>query len=242
MPRSALEKESCMSKKIAAVLFDLDDTLYSRDKAFRNWAVWFVRNQLLIEDELRHAAVVEGIIRMDEHGYAPREALFARIMQEHPALGVDVASGIAAYRQQFMGHISPEEETTRVLDALVEAGVPFGIVTNGPVLQQHKLERLGLDRLTACVFISEVFGSRKPDASIFLAAASCLKAEPAEVLFVGDNPATDLLGAYGVGMQTAWLSFGREWPTPLAHFSPDFTLARLSDVLPLVVARTREPR
>jgi putative hydrolase of the HAD superfamily len=229
-----------MSKKITAVLFDLDDTLYSRDKAFRSWAVWFVRNQLLIEDELRHAAVVEGIVRMDEHGYAPREALFARIMEEHPALGIDVAQCIATYREQFMRHISPEEETTRVLHALVDAGIPFGIVTNGPVVQQHKLERLGLDCLTSCVFISEVFGSRKPDAGIFLAAASCLKAEPAEVLFVGDNPATDLLGAYGVGMQTAWLSYGREWPTHLAHFSPDFTLANLSDVLPLVVERTKE--
>ncbi len=231
-----------MSKKIAAVLFDLDDTLYSRDEAFRSWAVWFVRNQLLIEDELRHAAMVEGIVRLDEHGYASREGLFARLMEEHPALGIDVAQCIAIYRQQFMGHIAPVEETTRVLLALSEAGVPFGIVTNGPALQQRKLERLELDRLTSCVFISEVFGSRKPDARIFLAAASCLKAEPAEVLFVGDNPATDLLGAYGVGMQTAWLSFGQEWPTSLAHFSPDFTLARLSDVLPLLDGRTGEPR
>jgi putative hydrolase of the HAD superfamily len=223
-----------MPRKLAAVLFDLDDTLYSRDKAFRSWAVWFVRNQLLIEDVLRHTAVVEGMVRLDAHGYAPREALFARILQEHPSLGLDVAHCIAAYREQFMGHIAPEEETTQVLLALVEAGVPFGIVTNGPAIQRHKMERLGLDHLTSCLFISEVFGCQKPDARIFLAAASCLQAKPAEVLFVGDNPATDLLGAYGVGMKTAWLSHGREWPAHLAHFSADFTLARVGDVLPLV--------
>jgi FMN phosphatase YigB (HAD superfamily) len=58
-----------MPEQIAAVLFDLDDTLYNRDKAFRSWAVWFVRNQLLIEDELQHTAVVEGIVRLDAHGY-----------------------------------------------------------------------------------------------------------------------------------------------------------------------------
>jgi putative hydrolase of the HAD superfamily len=223
-----------MPEQIAAVLFDLDDTLYNRDKAFRSWTVWFVRNQLLIEDELRRTAVVEGIVRLDAHGYAPREALFARILEEHPSLGVDVAHCMAAYREQFMEHISPEEETTHVLLALVAAGVPFGIVTNGPAIQRHKMERLGLDRLTSCIFISELFGCQKPDARIFLAAASCLKAAPPEVLFVGDNPATDLLGASGVGMKTAWLSHGQGWPAHLAHFSADFTLARLGDMLPLV--------
>jgi putative hydrolase of the HAD superfamily len=223
-----------MSEKIAAVLFDLDDTLFNRDKAFRSWTVWFVRNQLLIEDELRHTAVAEGIIRLDAHGYYPREALFAKIMEDHPSLGVDVAHCIAAYREQFMEHISPEEETTQALSALVEAGIPFGIVTNGPAIQRHKMERLGLDRLTSCIFISEVFGCQKPDARIYLAAASCLNAEPREVLFVGDNPATDLLGAYSVGMKTAWLHHGQAWPAKLAHFSADFTLASLSEVLPLV--------
>jgi putative hydrolase of the HAD superfamily len=223
-----------MPEQIAAVLFDLDDTLYNRDKAFRSWAVWFVRNQLLIEDELQHTAVVEGIVRLDAHGYAPREALFARILEEHPSLGLDVAHWMATYRKQFMGHIAPEEETTQVLLALSEAGVPFGIVTNGPAIQRHKMERLGLDHLTSCIFISEVFGCQKPDVRIFLAAASCLKVAPPEVLFVGDNPATDLLGASSVGMKTAWLSHGREWPAHLAHFSADFTLARLGDVLSLV--------
>jgi putative hydrolase of the HAD superfamily len=223
-----------MPEQIAAVLFDLDDTLYDRDKAFRNWAAWFVRNQLLIEDELRHTAVVEGMVRLDVHGYGPREALFTKIIEEHPSLGVDVAHCIAAYREQFMDHVCPEEETTRVLSALAEAGIPFGIVTNGLAIQMHKIERLGLDRLTSCIFISEVFGCRKPNAGIYLAAASCLNAEPREVLFVGDNPATDVLGAYSVGMKTAWLHHGRTWPADLTHFSPDFTLAGLGEVLPLV--------
>ena len=220
-----------MPEKIAALLFDLDDTLFSRDKAFHSWTEWFVRKHLIIEDDLQHREVVDGIVTLDAHGYAPRKALFSKVIEEHPYLRFDVEQFVEAYRQQFIGHISPDEETTRVLAALVAEGLPFGIVTNGPDIQMKKIQRLGLDRLTSCIFISEVFGCQKPDARIYLAAASCLKAEPREVLFVGVNPSSDLLGAYGVGMRTVWLYHGQEWPASLAHFSADFSIDSLGELL-----------
>jgi putative hydrolase of the HAD superfamily len=223
-----------MPDKIAALLFDLDDTLFNRDKVFRSWTERFVRDHLLIEDDRRHKEVVDGIVRLDAHGYAPREVLFSKIIEEHPSLRFDVEQLIAAYREQFMHHICPAKETKQVLTGLVAQGIPFGIVTNGPDIQMKKIERLGLDRLTSCIFISEVFGCQKPDARIYLEAALCLKAEPREVLFVGDNPATDLVGAYGVGMKTAWLSHGQEWPAALSHFSADFTLESLGELLSIL--------
>ncbi len=112
--------------------------------------------------------------------------------------------------------MSLEEETQWLLDALGQAGMPFGIVTNGSYRQKRKIEVLGLDRLTSCLFISEVFGCKKPEAEIFLAAASCLGSVAEEVLFVGDNPYADIWGAQRVGMRTAWLHRGRAWPSDLS--------------------------
>jgi hypothetical protein len=40
------ESSSPMSYATNALLFDLDDTLFVRDRAFRNWAESFVRTQL----------------------------------------------------------------------------------------------------------------------------------------------------------------------------------------------------
>lgn len=34
--------------------------------------------------------------------------------------------------------------------------------------------------------------------------------ETNEILFVGDNPYTDIIGTHGVGMKTAWIRMGRD--------------------------------
>ena len=82
---------------------------------------------------------------------------------------------------------------------------------------------MGLDTGGKCVLVSDVFGAAKPDASIFLEALRELGGPVSgEVLFVGDNPEADIGGAQGVGMATAWIRRGREWPASLSP--PDFTL------------------
>ena len=62
---------------------------------------------------------------------------------------------------------------TTPLDVLDAAGIPFGIITNGPVQQNLKIDQLGLRSRTKCIFISEEFGCSKPDPAIFQAAACC---------------------------------------------------------------------
>ncbi len=65
------------SRPVAGVLFDLDNTLWDRDHAFRCWAMAFV------EEELPHAAVeeraaaVEQLVILDAHGYGAKPAMFA---------------------------------------------------------------------------------------------------------------------------------------------------------------------
>ena len=48
------------------------------------------------------------------------------------------------------------------------------------------------------------------------------------VLFVGDNPHTDIIGAHGVGMQTAWIRMGRNFPTEMQ--SPTMTIDGVGDL------------
>jgi len=56
-----------------------------------------------------------------------------------------------------------------------------------------------------------------------------LKVPPAEILFVGDHPENDILGAARAGLSTAWLSQGQTWPS--SEGEPDFMLENLSNVL-----------
>jgi putative hydrolase of the HAD superfamily len=51
-------------------------------------------------------------------------------------------------------------------------------------------------------------------------------------LFVGDNPEADILGAQGLGMFTAWVHRGREWP--YADRRPEYLVGHVSEVGELV--------
>ena len=223
-----------MPYRICAILFDLDDTLFDRGRAFRSWAESFVRTHLEARDELRYREAVDCLVSLDAGGYCPRETLFLKAKEIYPSLQDSVDSLVERFYQQFLCHMSLEEETQRLLDALGQAGIPFGIVTNGSYRQKNKVEVLGLERLTSCIFISEVFGCKKPEAKIFLAAASCLGAPAREVLFVGDNPHADIWGAHRAGMRTAWLHRGRAWPSDLSNTPAGIIIGSLGELLTIL--------
>ena len=53
-------------------------------------------------------------------------------------------------------------------------------------------------------------------------------ASPDGVLFVGDNPVTDIDGARAFGMRTAWVSRGRQFPADLRP--PDYVVESVLDL------------
>lgn len=103
-------------------------------------------------------------------------------------------------------YLSLNPDAQQLLRTLRETGFPFGIVTNGFGSKHAEIQVLGLDRMTSCILVSRPFGARKPNPSIFLAAATCLNMPAEQVLFVGDALHADMHGAHSAGMKTAWLS------------------------------------
>ncbi|KRE92511.1 dUMP phosphatase [Frateuria sp. Soil773] len=84
----------------------------------------------------------------------------------------------------------------------------LGLVTNGfTELQTARLERTGLKDAFSPLVISEQVGIAKPDARIF-AHALALMGEPprGQVLMVGDNPHSDILGGLNAGIRTCWFN------------------------------------
>ena len=57
-------------------------------------------------------------------------------------------------------------------------------------------------------------------------------ASPEAVLFVGDNPVTDIDGARAFGMRTAWVTRGRQFPAEL--HPPDIAIERVTDLRDLL--------
>jgi len=216
--------------RITAVLFDLDNTLYDRDASFLRWARWFARDRLGLDADPAHGAAVDRLVTMDASGYRPRAEVFRWVKEQHPALTADVDDLIAGFYEEHVAHLALDGETRGLLDALDAAGLPFGIVTNGSAQQLLKVRTLGLDARTTCVHVSALVGCRKPEAAIFLAAAADLGVAPGAILFVGDNPEADIVGAAAVGMRTAWLRRGRAWPDHLAATTPHYVIDSLAEL------------
>ncbi|MGJ7921180.1 HAD family hydrolase [Neobacillus sp. LXY-4] len=99
------------------------------------------------------------------------------------------------------------EETFEILEAL-KGNFQLLMLTNGsPDLQNTKLSITPeLVPYFDQIVISGDFGRGKPDPSIFEHALSLMNVNKDEVLMVGDNLMTDILGANRVGIKSVWIN------------------------------------
>ncbi len=187
----------------ALALFDLDNTLLNRQRAFVLWASGFMAANNLDDDAL---AI---IVRADADGAAPREDFFSELRRE---LGVttQVDHLLADYYRQYPSKFSVQPATIEGIRLLRASGFKVGVVTNGPPSQWSKLEAVGMENEFDAVCISAVVGSWKPDLSIFRAAARACNVA-LEGWMVGDSPEADIVGGANAGLKTIWMARGRNW-------------------------------
>ncbi|HAA96078.1 MAG: HAD family hydrolase [SAR202 cluster bacterium] len=114
---------------------------------------------------------------------------------------------------------APFDDTVPALKALQESGYKLGIITNLRRDMNEIFQRLGLSPYLDFTVSSEEAGIEKPHAPIFMAALKKAEAAPEEVVHVGDQIRSDVMGANDAGMQgvlidrTGHTSEGAECPT-----------------------------
>ncbi len=124
----------------------------------------------------------------------------------------------------------------RLLSELGRLGLRRGVIMNGaPAVQRHLLETLGLKPHVDHAVLAEVEGFTKPDVRLFRRAVELVGIEPTQMLYVGDSPMTDILGAARAGIPTVWFRTGHR-RLPADFPAPDFTITDLSEILPIVAA------
>lgn len=212
-----------------AILFDLDDTLYDfrsfwTGRLERGLAAVLAARPDLERAALFRAAIDEWIFIKQMGDFLRRQGLRDEAL---------IARACADYAEGWFDDLLLPEETARILQAL-RGSYRLGLITNGPTLiQQAKIERLGLVDLLDVLLISEEVGVAKPDPRIFALALERLRVAPSQALFVGDSPEHDLRGAAAAGVDVVWLNrHGGELPAGLP--APLATIARLDELLPLL--------
>ena len=121
-----------------------------------------------------------------------------------------------------------------------ESGIRMGIIsntTNPQFIKEEELCRTGLSTYFEFAIFSSSTPYRKPHPSIFNAAISKLNLDAENILFVGDDLKTDVMGAQSVGMHTAWLNRGLS--ELIENITPHYQITSLSELLviePLEIA------
>jgi putative hydrolase of the HAD superfamily len=125
------------------------------------------------------------------------------------------------------------EETYRVLDRL-KPQYQLLLLTNGsPQLQNTKLEITPeIAPYFDHIVISGAFGKGKPDPEIFHHALSKFGLTADEVLMVGDNLLTDIIGAEQAGIRSVWIN--REEKAPHATIIPTYEIQHLEELFPIL--------
>jgi putative hydrolase of the HAD superfamily len=200
--------------KIKAVLFDLDNTLID-----------FMR----MKTESSHAAIqamIDAGLPIKEE--KARKILFnlfkqygiedQRIFQkflEKTIKRIDykiLSNGIAAYRRVQSGFLFPYPHVVSTLIKLKEKNLVLGIVSDAPRMRAWlRLAEMNLTHYFDVVVTLDDTGLLKPNKMPFEKALQKLKLKPEEILFVGDNPERDILGAKKAGMKTCLAKYGQKF-------------------------------
>jgi len=91
--------------------------------------------------------------------------------------------------------------------------------THAPAVEQI-LARVGIGQCFDEILISGEIGVRKPHPAMFVELTRRFKLAPEEIVFVGDELQTDILGAQQAGLRTVWMTYRQqlERPSPLGQF------------------------
>lgn len=200
-----------MSFPVAAITFDLDDTLWP-------FAPIGIRiDQVLHDWLLEHSPAtaeqfpITAMRELRERTYLDNPALqhdlsALRRMTLQLALersGGDVALVEPAY-EVFYAERNNVDYYPDTLDALVRiaAHVPVAAISNG----NADLQRIGLMHLFEFQIAAREHGAAKPEASIFHAACERLGVPAGQVLHVGDHIEADVIGAMNAGLRSCWIN------------------------------------
>ncbi len=198
-----------------AVLFDLDDTLTSRQHSIERFVHRFADHFASRLESLDRDAVRTAILAADGDGYASRRAMASELVERLLWCDAPSAEEIVTYwNAVFPTCAVLSAGALATLRQLRARSVRLGLITNGAVaVQRAKITALGIREYLEVLVISAAVGIEKPDPRIFRLALDRLGIAPERAWFVGDHPINDVRGATAAGLTPVWLRGRIAWPS-----------------------------
>mgnify|MGYP001360373752 CR=1 FL=1 len=231
-------------KKLSAIFFDIDDTLYSTSEfariARRNAVeamvnAGFHREVDVLVGELDEVVKEFGsndknhldtlLLRSSPEDYAPTNPL------------VIVAAGIVAYHRTKSRGMEPYEDVVEFFKMFRGTSVLCGVISSGiGVKQAEKLIRLDLVQYfdPQHIVITDQIGIDKTSPELYWAACKTAEVDPKEAIMVGDHPSLDIDSANLAGLHTIWLKRGGKYADAKGNTAPDYEIRDFWDLMEIL--------
>jgi putative hydrolase of the HAD superfamily len=232
-------------RRLQAILFDIDDTLFSTTefarKARRNAVRAMIQAGLDIPEEVVLRELDEVLAEFSSNYEHHFDKLIQRL-RPSCLKGLNsaliVAAGVAAYHDTKFRELAPFDDVFPLLHDLKRAGMRLGVVTHGwTVKQAEKLVRLGLVPYLdpRAVFISDQIGISKPNPKLYATALADLGLPANEVMYVGDSPEHDIAPPQSIGMITVWARRAARHGLDGTKIAPDYTVEDFEELRGILV-------
>ncbi len=201
---------------IKAVIFDLDNTLYSYDDcnryAFEALSGYMAKYGVIPETfQQEFYAAREEVKNRLPYDFAARHNRILYCQRCAERLGLNPFScALDMYRMywdSFLAKAKLYDNADKVLHYLKENSIKIGICTDMTAqIQFRKIQQLGIEKLIDSMVSSEEAGAEKPSGKIFSLMLEKLNVSPEECVYVGDDYHRDIQGADAAGMKTVYFS------------------------------------
>ena len=227
------------------MLLDVGDTMVRPDPSWRDvYATVFEDHGIVATADEFEAAFRAAWVDWAHEGpfEATEQASFRRLMEldqlvfdrlGYPDLPERFFRDVdGAFRQRSAFYVFPD--VVPALDAMQEAGLRLGVVSNWSWAAPELLQTLELARHFEALSISAHVGYQKPHPAIFEHALDILEVEADQAVHVGDDPGADVAGARRAGIEPILIDrHGRKHP-PIGSGTPADGAAGVVDMADLL--------
>lgn len=175
---------------IKGVIFDLDNTLYDENCYFFEVFSIFCDKYKLDLNKIKSIFTDEFKLKSSDY--------FGDILKKISFYSLQKQNEMFEIYQNINCYLSLYKNALELLNFLQQKAIKTAIITNGDIkAQQNKIKLLNLQNKIKHIVYAREFGKEceKPNSVSFLKALEMLNLKASEVIFVGDNPKTDIVGA-----------------------------------------------
>ncbi|MBI4098169.1 MAG: HAD family hydrolase [Candidatus Levybacteria bacterium] len=205
-----------MNNKISTIFFDIDNTLLKHTYAEKK-AIYTIKNKYFKKNSLEEFENIwiemtkKNWLLYEQNKLTFEKQRIQRVIDVWEALEKEISEKSAM--KIFEEYLAFYEDLWKlfphvytVLQEIYKRGISIGIITNGNKKQQiKKLQKTKIYPFIRkdLLIISEEIGQAKPQKEIFTHSQAMARANPENILFVGDNFIQDIEPAMKLNWNTA---------------------------------------